>query len=123
MAKHELMNGIIWQGRVKAVAAHFPVLDPGCPYCRNFLTIKLEVCGFLLKELGMDLGAEHCLLLHGQVEKQHFSCDPLIAIFWPVIILLSLLTVCLYTIFIFLYIYIYKLHKFFKIFAHYLSVE
>lgn len=121
MAKHELMNGIIWQGRVKAVAAHFPVLDPGCPYCRNFLTIKLEVCGFLLKELGMDLGAEHCLLLHGQVEKQHFSCDPLIAIFWPVIILLSLLTVCLYTIFIFLYIY--KLHKFFKIFAHYLSVE
>jgi len=45
--KPELMNGVSWQGRVKAVAARFPALEPGCPHCRNFSTINLV--GFFLK--------------------------------------------------------------------------
>lgn len=60
LVKHKLVNGNIWQGRV--VAACFPTLEPGCPCHRNLLTIKLEVYGMPLKELGVDLGVEHFYL-------------------------------------------------------------
>lgn len=56
---------------------------------------KLEVCRFLFKELGIVLGAEHCLLLHGQIEIHYFSFDPLIAIF-----------LCVYRLYFFYMIYL-----------------
>lgn len=59
----------------------------------EFRTGNLELCWFLFKELGMDLGAEHCLLLHGQIEIHYFSCDALIAIF-----------LCVYRLYLYTYV-------------------
>lgn len=67
---------------------------------------------FLFKELGMDLGAEHYLLLHGQIEIPSFSCDPLVVIFLYV-----------HRLYLYTYVNTIQYSKFLKIFLHDISVK